>query len=89
MEDRVIQHMEPWKKLERRRVRHAGGVDWFEHRRRLEPIGDMRPAEFEALYWPENAKTDTVRLRNRVSDEHGAIHCWVLVQWNPFGMGRW
>jgi putative transposase len=26
-------------------------VDWFNHRRLLEPIGHLPPAEFEAAYW--------------------------------------
>ena len=26
-------------------------VDWFNHRRLLEPIGNVPPAEFEALYY--------------------------------------
>jgi putative transposase len=26
-------------------------VDWFNNRRLLEPIGDIPPAEFEAMYY--------------------------------------
>lgn len=29
-------------------------VDWFNNRRLLEPIGNMPPAEFEAVYYANN-----------------------------------
>ncbi len=38
-------------------------VDWFNNRRLLEPIGDIPPTEFEALYWLENGNTDSVELK--------------------------
>lgn len=47
----------------RRRHRTLEWVDWFNNRRLLEPIGDIPPAEFEALYWLENDKTDTVGVK--------------------------
>jgi putative transposase len=28
-------------------------VDWFNHRRLLEPIGDVPPAEYEARYYEQ------------------------------------
>jgi transposase InsO family protein len=28
-------------------------VDWFNHRRLLEPIGNVPPAEFEAAYYEQ------------------------------------
>mgnify|MGYP001826115723 FL=1 len=31
-------------------------VDWFNNRRLLEPIGDMPPAEYEALYHQNQAQ---------------------------------
>ena len=30
-------------------------VDWFNHRRLLEPIGDVPPAEYEARYYQQAA----------------------------------
>jgi len=30
-------------------------VDWFNHRRLLEPIGDLPPAEYEARYHDQSA----------------------------------
>jgi putative transposase len=30
-------------------------VDWFNHRRLLEPIGYLRPAEYEARYYAQAA----------------------------------
>lgn len=32
---------------------HSNGVDWFNNRRLLEPIGNIPPAEFEELYYTE------------------------------------
>jgi putative transposase len=29
-------------------------VDWFNNRRLLEPIGNIPPAEAEALYWAQD-----------------------------------
>ena len=52
-----------------RRVRHAEWVDWFNHRRLLEPIGNIPPAELEATYYHVNesgamaALTQTRSLR--------------------------
>ncbi len=35
-------------------------VDWFNHRRLLEPIGDIPPAEFEAMYYERKERPATV-----------------------------
>lgn len=35
------------------RIRHPGMGDWFNHRRLLEPIGNMPPAEAEARYYAQ------------------------------------
>ena len=44
----LIRRRGPWKGLDQ--VEHATleWVDWFNHRRLLEPIGHLPPAEFEA-----------------------------------------
>jgi len=34
-----------------------------QHRRLLEPIGDISPAEYEAAYWAAQACEDTDRLK--------------------------
>jgi transposase InsO family protein len=40
----------PWRNLEEVEFATLEWVDWFNHRRLLEPIGNIPPAEFEALY---------------------------------------
>jgi len=37
-------------------------IDWLNNRRRLEPIGDIPPAEYEMLYWTGNDRADKVGL---------------------------
>ncbi len=38
-------------------------VDWFNHRRLLEPIGNIPPAEFEAYYWGKEGQEETEGLK--------------------------
>ncbi len=40
----------PWRNVEEVEFATLEWVDWFNHRRLLEPIGNIPPAEFEALY---------------------------------------
>ena len=37
-------------------------VDWFNHKRILQPIGDISPAEHEANYYRDNSPADTAGL---------------------------
>jgi hypothetical protein len=41
----------PWRSLEAVEFATLEWVDWFNHRRRLEPIGNIPPAEAEARYY--------------------------------------
>jgi transposase InsO family protein len=41
----------PWKSLEEVEFATLEWVDWFNNQRLLEPIGDIPPAEFEAMYY--------------------------------------
>jgi transposase InsO family protein len=41
----------PWKGLEEVEFATLEWVDWFNNRRLLKPIGDIPPAEFEAMYY--------------------------------------
>ena len=41
----------PWRSLEEVEFAALEWVDWFNHRRLLEPIGDIPPAEFEQMYY--------------------------------------
>lgn len=47
----VIHRRGPWRSLEAVEFATLEWVDWFNHRRLLEPIGSIPPAEAEALYY--------------------------------------
>jgi putative transposase len=47
----LIRRRGPWKGLDEVEYATLEWVDWFNHRRLLEPIGHVPPAEFEAIYW--------------------------------------
>jgi transposase InsO family protein len=47
----VIRKRGPWRHLEAVEFATLEWVDWFNHRRLLEPIGDMPPAEKEEAYY--------------------------------------
>ncbi len=55
----VIRRRGPWRSLEAVEFATLEWVDWFNHRRLLEPIGNIPPAEAEARYY---AQTDGVAL---------------------------
>ena len=46
----IIRRRGPWKRLEDVEYAALEWVDWFNHRRLLQPIGDVPPAEYEAEY---------------------------------------
>ena len=46
----VIRLRNPWRHLEAVELATLKWVDWFNHRRLLEPIGDMPPADKEQMY---------------------------------------
>jgi len=47
----VIHRRGPWRSLEAVEFASLEWVDWFNHRRLLAPIGNIPPAEAEALYY--------------------------------------
>jgi putative transposase len=47
----VIRPSGPWRSLEEVEFATLEWVDWFNNRRILEPIGDIPPAELEAMYY--------------------------------------
>jgi transposase InsO family protein len=51
----VIRLKGPWRHHEAVEFATLEWVDWFNHRRLLEPIGDMPPAEYEARYYDHAA----------------------------------
>jgi transposase InsO family protein len=46
----VIQRKGPWRSLDAVEFATLRWADWFNHRRLLEPIGHVPPAEYEAQY---------------------------------------
>jgi len=51
----VIRRRGPWRSLETVEFATLEWVDWFNHRRLLEPIGYLPPAEYEARYYAQAA----------------------------------
>ncbi len=51
----VIRRRGPWRHLEAVEFATLEWVDWFNHRRLLEPLGYVPPAEFEARYYEQAA----------------------------------
>jgi len=51
----VIRRKGPWRTLEAVEFATLEWVDWFNHRRLLEPIGYVPPAEYEAQYYEQAA----------------------------------
>ena len=49
----VIRRKGPWRHLEAVEFATLEWVDWFNHRRLLEPIGYVPPAEYEARYYEQ------------------------------------
>ena len=62
----VIRRLGPWRSLEAVEFATLAWVDWFNHRRLLEPIGFVPPAEAEAAFynawrasrWPRRTQTN-------------------------------
>jgi len=47
----VIHHSGPWRNMDHVEFETLNWVEWFNNRRRLEPIGDIPPAELETLHY--------------------------------------
>ncbi len=54
----LIRNRSPWKNSDEVEYATLEWVDWFNHRRILEPIGNIPPAEFEAAYWREEGQKE-------------------------------
>jgi len=52
----VIHHRGPWRHLEAVEYATLEWVDWFNHRRLLESIGHIPPAELEAAYYRQQCE---------------------------------
>lgn len=49
----VIRHRGPWRQIDAVEYATLEWVDWFNHRRLLEPIGNIPPAELERAYYSQ------------------------------------
>ena len=56
----VIRRRGPWRHLEAVEFATLEWVDWFNHRRLLEPIGHIPPVEREALYYEQQSQANKV-----------------------------
>jgi len=52
----LIHRRGPWRNLEAVEYATLEWVDWFNHRRLLEPIGNLPPAELEASYYQSTSQ---------------------------------
>jgi putative transposase len=59
----LIRRRGPWKGIDQVEYATLEWVDWFNHRRLLEPIGHVPPAEFEAAYHPREDPSRTLGLK--------------------------
>jgi transposase InsO family protein len=59
----LIYRQGPWRSLEDVELATLTYIDWFNHRRILEPIGDIPPAEYEANHYRQNSPTITAGLK--------------------------
>jgi putative transposase len=60
----LIRRRGPWRGLDEVEYATLEWVDWFNHRRLLEPIGHVPPAEFEAAYHRREDPSRTAALKN-------------------------
>ena len=58
----VIHRRGPWRSFEAVEFATLEWVDWFNHRRLLEPIGNIPPAEAEASYYAATAAMDNLPM---------------------------
>lgn len=62
----LIRNRGPWKGLDDVEYATLEWIDWFNHRRLLEPIGDIPPAELEAEYHGQGSR-ENVELPKQTS----------------------
>jgi putative transposase len=60
----LIRRRGPWKGIDQVEYATLEWVDWFNHRRLLEPIGYVPPAEFEAAYQRQEDPSDPARRKH-------------------------
>jgi putative transposase len=60
----LIRRRGPWKGIDQVEYATLEWVDWFNHRRLLEPIGHVPPAEFEATHHRREDPSRTAGLKD-------------------------
>ena len=60
----LVRRRGPWKGIDQVEYATLEWVDWFNHRRLLEPIGHVPPAEFEATYHRREDPSRTAGLKD-------------------------
>ena len=72
----VIHRRGPWRSFDAEEFTTLEWVDWLNHRRLLEPIGNIPPAEAEARYYAALEQPAlAVWLKPIASGKPGAVHC--------------
>ena len=80
----LVRRRGPWRGIDDLEYATLEWVDWFNHRRLLEPIGYVPPVEFEAAFHRQETPATLLDSSNQASDEPGAVHLvrmratWVL-----------
>ncbi|BAI76388.1 transposase (plasmid) [Azospirillum sp. B510] len=70
----MIRRRGPWRTLEAVEFATLEWVDWFNHRRLLEPIGNIPPAEAEARYYAQIEDVAIAACSSQMaSDKPGAV----------------
>ena len=59
----LIRNKGPWKQIDDVEFATLEWVDWWNHRRLLEPIGMIPPAEAEAAYYSQQVSTEVVETQ--------------------------
>jgi putative transposase len=59
---KVIHRREPWRSLQAVELATPEWFEWFNHKRLLEPIGSIPPAEAEVNYYGATAATDNLPI---------------------------
>lgn len=59
----VIRKRGPWRNVDEVEYATLEWVDWFNNRRLLEPIGDIPPVEYEAMYYQNEAQAIAARVK--------------------------
>jgi putative transposase len=70
----LIRRRGPWRGLDEVEYATLEWADWFNHRRLLEPIGHVPPAEFEAAYTTGRIPAAPPDSTTQASGEPGAVH---------------